>query len=431
MNPVGYSYLGKVLNLAVRPWVGGRFIVNENGHVWEATGGGEAFGYLGRRVGFYVNVKQTWQSEALVQPEYFTMEEGKVWKELEGGAVRSTEWRGGLSVGWNWGDFGVYKDRPVWGNAQHGSNILSGHAPSFPFIQLHLKPAKWFEFRYIHGWLKSNVVDSARSDFSGPGNQTVFFNKYIAANLFTITPWKWLDFSFGNSIIYESRNPQAAYLIPFMFFNSVDAMLSDYNNPAGQNSQMFFNIHVLPVRHLSVYGALFIDEISVSNAFNEAKQSNLLSWKVGFQVVDYPFRNLTLTGEYTRSNPMVYKHNIPTTSFYSDGYVLGHYLRDNADEVFLELAYKPLKGFTTRIGCSVARAGEDYPYIQRNYGIPFIAETVWRTANLSVSFEYKVFQQVEVMLGYRYGNHSGDVRYDPEMMCGHTNTFSGGIQIGL
>ena len=96
----------------------------------------------------------------------------------------------------DWGTFGIIKDNIVWGTNYAGSNIISNKAPSFPMITLKVKPVKWLEFNYIHGWLSSEVIDSARYYNAGADRRIVYHPKFIAANMFTITPFKKFNFSF-------------------------------------------------------------------------------------------------------------------------------------------------------------------------------------------------------------------------------------------
>jgi hypothetical protein len=69
--------------------------------------------------------------------------------------------KGGISLYTWWGSIGLIKDNIVWGDSYNSSNIISGRAPSFPMLTLNLKPVRWLEFNYIHGWLVSNVIDSS------------------------------------------------------------------------------------------------------------------------------------------------------------------------------------------------------------------------------------------------------------------------------
>jgi len=433
-DPLSFNYMNRWLKLSVRPALGARFIVNENGSVWDLTGGGEVFGYVGKHVGYYLNVEQTWQSEALVTPEYFTLEEGKVWTNAGNGSVTNTEWRGGISVAWKWGDFGVYKDRPIWGNGVHGSNILSGHAPSFPFIQLHLKPAKWIEFTYFHGWLNGESTPSATSPRveEDQSSETSPHPKYMAANIFTVTPWRGLDISFGNSIIYSDINVNPLYLIPFLFYNSADAQKNAYNNFAGSNSQVFLDVSSRQINHLNLYASLFIDEINLSRIFDKNKQSNLFGYKLGFQIFDLFMKNLILSAEYTMTNPLTYKHFISSISFSYDNYSLGHYMRDNSQNIFVDLTYRPFRGFSCSISYDFCKHGaEMYYYPGDNEGFPVLTDISWKFQKISLTASYMILNRVMLLIAFESNSNYGDVKYSPSIIYGKTNQFIAGIKLGL
>ena len=85
-------------------------------------------------------------------------------------------------------------------------------------------------------------------------------NKFMAANMFTFMPIKYIQFSFGNSIVYAERNVQAAYFIPIAFFKSLDHLLTKGINSENQNSQAFASITIRPTDHLRLYGSFFLDE---------------------------------------------------------------------------------------------------------------------------------------------------------------------------
>jgi len=429
-DPIGYTYRGKVFKLSLLPSVGGRFLVNENGNLFETTGGGEMFVYIGKHIGFYINVKQTWESEPLVEPEYFMMEEGKVWKELKNGSVSNTEWRGGLSVNWKWGDFGVYKDRPAWGDAQHGSNILSGRVPSFPFLQLHLKPATWFEFTYIAGLLNSVYLDSIyREGTISPDNRA---RKYFIGNMITVTPWKSLQFSIGNSIIYSEKTINPAFLIPFFFYKSVDQAQSNLSVDNGQNNQLFFNIYFRAFHCLSVYTSIFVDDFK-KEAFLKAGQHNEISSKIGFRLADWPLKNVILEGEYTRTNPLTYQHIVTPIDYYSNGYCLGNYLRDNSEEIFFRLIFKP----TARIILSgeylFFRHGQDFQNIAalNNYTLPVLNNISSRVTTAGINLKYQLFNRFMIDGGFSFRNSGGDVKYAPLIFHGITYSVYFGFQIGL
>jgi hypothetical protein len=433
-DPIAISYPGPVFKLRATPWLGGRFMVNENGNFKEFTGGGEVFGYLGKHIGYYANVKYTWESEPMVNPVMFTLEEGKSWNYLGNGSVENTEWRGGISVGWNWGEFGVFKDRPVWGNANHGSNIMSGHAPSFPYIQLHLKPAKWIEFYSITGFLKSDVIDSSRSSFEPGSQQIKYHKKYFSANFFTITPWKRLDISFGNSIFWSDVF-KVAYLMPFNLYKAVDESLKGsvpYTDGVNTNDDghLFMDISSRNIRHLQLYLSVWIDEWMTSRILKK-NQHNLLSWKAGFSLYDLPVKNLSLTVEGLHTRPGTYDEYNPSNVYANDDYSFGNYLRGDAWELYICLNYKPVRGMLISTSYNLAQRGGYIYWVDDDITYPLAKNLIYNQTSVELNASYRIVNNVKAFIGYIYTQHAGDLQYIPQIFHGNTNTLSLGILAGF
>ena len=435
LNPLAFQYQDRLFTLSVRPILGFEWMSNQNAAEYHRWWGGSMYGYIGKNFGFYANLRDNNESTPLDKPEYLTLREGHVYKGNPNGGVDYFEMKGGISVSWNWGSLSLLNDRMSWGNNIHGANILSDKAPAFPYLWLHLNPVKWFDFNYIHGWLNSGVVDSARSYTTATGvYRIVNRQKYIAANMFTFSPWKRLNLSFGNSIIYSDINVNPLYLIPFMFFNAVDATRTGYDDDASSNSQLFFDLSSRNIKHLHLYVTLFIDELKMSRV-TDPKLQNFTSWKAGFTLSGFPVRNLSLMAEWTKTNPMTYKHFIETTNFTSNGYNMGNYLRDNSMEIYVALTYKPIRGVTLKLSGNVAQHGTDLPYeSNKGYpvdGVPFMGEKVWENQEVAFSARYEYISNGYLLLEYAHANHSGDVRYNPTFMHGKTDTFTVGLSYGF
>ncbi len=435
LNPLGFHYKDSLFTFSVRPIIGLSYMFNENGNMYHRYWGGSFFAYIGKNFGMYGSLRDNSESELMSLPEYLTRETGGVYKVNEGGRKGGdfSEARGGITVAWKWGSFGLMKDFFTWGNNYHGANIFSGHAPSFPYIQLHLNPAKWFDFNYIHGWLSCKVIDSTRSYWAGDVYRVVYHNKFIAANMFTVIPWKRLNISFGNSIIYSSDNINPAFLIPFLFFKSVDHS-TYFNNDAGSNAQMFFDISSRQINHLNLYVTLFIDEFMLSRVFKK-DENNFTSWKFGFRLSDFPIQNLSLTGEYTRTQPLTYKHYISTTTFTSNNFNMGHYMRDNSQEIYVALAWKPIRGLYLNTSYTLAEHGADIEYtsaLGADYDkIPFLKDKTWQNYQFEFMARYELMNNAYVWLQYQNTNRKGDVKYGPEIYLGKTNTLIMGINVGF
>ena len=77
----------------------------------------------------------------LSRPQYLNDQPGYQYKEASYGGDYSDS-RGGISLAWEGASIALMKDNISWGDNYHGSNILSGRAPSFPMLKLSLKPVE-------------------------------------------------------------------------------------------------------------------------------------------------------------------------------------------------------------------------------------------------------------------------------------------------
>ena len=434
LNPLGFHYRDSLFTFSFRPILGFQWMTNKNGADYHRWWGGSMSGYIGNHFGFYASLRDNNESVPLALPLYFTREQGAVYKNLGNGAVDFSEMKGCMVASVRWGSLGIVIDRMEWGDNYHGSNIISGKAPAFPYIMLHLNPVKWFDFNYMHGWLNSNIIDSSRSYPTGNVYRIVYRNKYIAANMYTLIPWRGLNFSFGNSIIYSDISVHPLYFIPFLFFNAADATRNNYSNNAGSNSQLFFNISSRQIRYLHLFLSLYIDEWKMSRLMKK-DQHNFTSLKAGFRLANFPVQNLTLTSEYTRTQPMTYDHYIPATTFASNDYTLGSYLRENSQEIYVSLSWHLLRGVLLTTSYTLAQHGYDVPYrYDAGYAVdkvPFLNDITWQNNSIEISARYEFVNNGYFFIQYLNAAREGDIRYQPAFMNGMTNTLMTGINIGF
>lgn len=387
------GYADSLLQIAFRPVLSYGFVSNGDRSLTRSYWGASVTATIGKNWSVWGNLRDNHEGEAIVQPQYFTNRQGLPLKNSSRGGVDFSEMNGGVYYSWQWGSIGLVKDRIMWGNNHNGSNILSGNTPSFAHISLKVKPANWLELNYIHGWLVSNVVDSTRSFWDDYVYRVVMRPKYIAANLITVTPWKGLNLSVGNSVIYSDQNVHPAYLIPVFFYKSVDHTLNNTNSngESGQNAQLFFDFSSRQIKHLHLFVTGYFDELHI-NRIKEGKVHNFFSLKPGLRIDGWPLDNVSLLAEYTFTKPLAYEHKISTTTFTSNDYNLGHYLRDNSKELYLSAQYKPYRGVRIVGWFTDARHYNNYIY-DNNQNIsdlkPF-ADLTWsrREFGMKVSWEF-------------------------------------------
>ena len=285
--------------------------------------------------------------------------------------------KGGINLYTWWGSVGLQRENISWGTASHASNILSGRNPAVPMLTLQLTPCRWFQLDYFHAWLVSNVLDSTYYYLENTAGHTQAvknyrpYNKFMAANMLTFMPIKQLSLSVGNSVIYAEQTIQAAYLIPIAFYKSLDHLLTKGVRTQNQNSQVFASLSVRPVHHLHLYGSFFVDEVKFSRFKPSNPENNPISYLVGFDWSGWPISGLSLKGEFVRSYIACYTHSIDVLTWESNSYNMGHYMGDNAQSIYAELAYRPVRGLLLK--CSYTN---DIKYNSYAYQRDNISQTI-------------------------------------------------------
>ncbi|MFC2113898.1 hypothetical protein ACFLRI_00965 [Bacteroidota bacterium] len=390
-----FFYRDSFFTMWINPIGGYQFYSNQNlsfHHMWT---GAEAGAYIGKNWSVYVSFRDNTITDAKMKSTELTPEMGQ---DNKSGPYFS-DMRGGVYYSWKWGSAGFVKDHIVWGNNYNGAIIFSGRTPSFPMFKLRINPVKWFDFNYVHGWLISEVVDSNRIvDFGGGAIRKEFFPKYFATNMYSFHLWHNFTASIGNSMVYSNSNIQPAYLIPFILFKSVEHTIAASNE---NNAQIFIDLSSRNINHLHLYGTFYMDEFNFSNMLDPEKHSNWFAYKAGFRLWDFPIQNISLTAEFTRTNPMVYKHYFPTSTFESNQYNLGHYLRDNAQQIFISLDYLPIKNLRVKLFGLYEEKGPDYPDVRNDplnpaNGKKFMETVEWSNTSWGLKISYEIFHDARV-----------------------------------
>lgn len=440
-NPPGIYYKDKNFTFGFSPFLGASYFTNENGTLNRTYGGVSVYGYSGAHIGFYTSVRDNNVSEINISPNFLIQDQGIPFKDFGEDGIDYSEARGGITYDWKWGNIGLVKDNVEWGTGYNGTNIQSGRTPSFAMIKLNLKPVRWFEFNYFHGWLNSEVVDSTNSYYTNGIFRTVHRNKYIAANMFTFYPVRHLNVSFGNSVIYSDiGGVNAHFLIPFLFYKSVDHTLNSTNRTgeSGQNSQMYFNISSRNIKNVHLYFTLYTDDLSFKH-FKYKNEHNFFSYKAGFRLNNYPIQNLSLILEFTHTNPLVFKHKIETQTYETNSYNLGHYLGDNAREIYLAFIYKPIRGLNLKLCYTKAEKGGNPSYATCAndpncdlHILPILDPVIWTNEYIGFNARYEIVANTYFFMDMQLGKTTGDVEtFSPKFYWSKTTTISAGFNLGF
>jgi len=419
-----FNYGDDNFRARISPILGMHIYSNQNGIITKRWYGADFQAMIGKNLSIYGSLRDMQvdgtrltnlpvSGSLLARPSYLNDFPGYEYKESNLGGDFSDS-RGGIKYAWNWGSIGLVKDNVIWGDNYHGSNILSGRTPSFPMLTLHLKPAKWFEMQYFHGWLVSNVLDSTRYYLDNLNAKHYrMTNKFIAANLFTFTPVRNLNLSIGNSIIYAEDNVQPAYFIPIAFYKSIDHTLTKGLGLENQNSQVFLNLSSRNIKHLHLFTSVYADEITWGRFLPSSAEKNPISYKVGAELTNFPVDNFSLIGEFTRTNIINYKHSIPAITWASNGYNLGSYLDDNSQEIYVALRYKPVRGLDLSLSYMDAKHGNEYDYVRDGHAIskiisqPSLGEITWSNQTIGFNAQYEVVNNVYAIINVTYSDIRG------------------------
>ena len=392
----------------------------------------------------YYDPRSKTMGSRITQPGYLNNLAGVQYKEANYGGDFSDS-RGGISLYAWWGSIGVQRERVTWGDAQHCSNILSSHNPAVPMVTLQLTPCKWFQFDYFHAWLVSNVIDSTywyieQQTETSTQREYRPANKFMAANMFTFMPCKYIQFGFGNSIIYAERNVQAAYFIPIAFYKSLDHLLTKGMRTENQNSQAFATITVRPTDHLRLYGSFFLDEFKFDRLKKSNPQKNPVSYLVGFNWSGWPVKGLALRGEFMRSYIATYEHSIAVLDYSSNSYQMGHYMGSNAQSIWLQLSYRPTRSLRLMLNYTNDTKYTAYDYIRGDIKNIIAQEpfknVIWRNDEIKFRAVYEVFNNcyahVDACYNHARAGEQADLdKYSPVYQQGKNLTFSCGLSFGF
>jgi hypothetical protein len=427
-NPIlgfGIKYPGKERNL----------------HAWLGI---STYGYLINNIGFNLYFRSDNESgNGLDIFREFTPETGIIPNVAEEGKnIAYSEVRASMSIDWVWGNLMVSKDFIQYGYAKMGNIVLSTKAPSFPYISLKIKPVDWFSFTYFHAWLSSTVVDSINLEAY---HRNIYRDKYMAWHSLTLTPFKGLDISFGESVVYADRL-ELLFLMPVSIYYFADEYISNNGDKPGDANQQIF-VTVSSKNHIMnthLYGTLFVDELTIGGiqgplSYNpeagigtERRSRTQLGFTLGLSVNDLPIDNLTLSTEYTRINPFVYGHHDPAQTYTNSTYLMGHWIGHNSDLFYLNVNYRFLRGLQANIwGTYIRKGSSDYSdQYTSNYQPEFLFGLRNDYKYFGVNLKYEILHEFYFETHFRLSKISNE-QEDGSFINNSINEFSFAISYGL
>lgn len=390
--------------------------------------GFDVWGKIGNNFGFRMDFTDNSIDAKNYDPKQtFENSHGKIYTRASKNHYEFSETNGSITYQNNFLTLSLAKEKFTFGQGLNGQLVLSEKAPSFPAIYLKLSPVDWLKFYYMHGWLISGVTDSGKTYDTELNPRRSEKEKYWAMHALQIIPIPQLSLTFGETILYSDRSIYGGYLIPFVFFRSVDHQFTFGSGDSGNNGSFFAEISGNPINGMSVYFSTFIDELSLEKLLKGETDRNQFGYTIGTKFITPYIDNLRLSVEYTKILPWVYSNWIPTQTYRNANYLMGHYIGQNADQIYVEAKYYPLYNLEVTGKFSYTRNG-GFGKIYDQYnppGEPFLFGLLRKQTDVTLSASYQFLYQLTANLTYTYTKITDeDTKRTPKFMLGDNNSLS-------
>jgi hypothetical protein len=136
-----------------------------------------------------------------------------------------------------------------------------------------------------------------------------------------------------------------------------------------------------------------------------------------------------------RTAPWTYRHQIESTTFASNGYNLGHYLGENADELYLAATWRPWRTLGIKAALWQARKGPEHVYeiVLGNAnvtGLNFMEEVEWQQRGIQLSTTWEAINGLLIFATGTYMRNEGIEAYTPAYLSGNVFNVEAGFRIG-
>ena len=228
------------------------------------------------------------------------------------------------------------RERVLWGSGYINRMILSNNPPLFDFIKFGIK-YKSLSYDFMHAWLvqpfETIHIDSLTGDIRQKGS------KYLAISRFGVNPFPELKLGISQMIIYANRPFEAAYLNPFLFWESAQRTLGDLDN-----SFLSLDARYKILDGIEISTSVIFDDILFSALFKGKfdKVDNRSAWQAGIIMTD-PIMpsNTSLKIEYLQIRPYTFSHPDigEALTYTNNSFILGTNLQPNSTQLSLSLDY--------------------------------------------------------------------------------------------
>ena len=229
----------------------------------------------------------------------------------------------------NWFYASIGRESRLLGAGFLNHQFLGVNSPPLDAIMLGARFPS-FEYRFTHAALLSLPVDTNGMPImpfgvASTGSDKSYPAKTLVMHRAAFKP-QWGEIAIWESIIYQNRSFDLAYLNPLSFLKSIEHSLRDRDNSA-----MGFDFTVRPAKNFIIKGSYLLDDLIFSRIGTDF-WGNKAAGSLG---AIYAFSAVNVGIEYARVYPYTYSHFNVQNSMTSDAQIITGSLQPNSDEISL------------------------------------------------------------------------------------------------
>jgi len=278
-------------------------------------------------------------------------------------------------------------------------------------VSEHSRPLDQIALTYENRWLRYDFIAAtldatAWIQDGAPPHQ----NRYISLHHLQVRPAERLYIGIGEAVLYSSSAPEFNYLNPLL------ALYGEVTNgPVGGNCLGSLHIAALPVRNLTLYADLLIDDIQLEKSGPGDLEPAEYGLMAGFRWADpLHLQGGDLYAEYTRVTNRTYNgQGGPWEKWLHRNEPIAHFLGNDFERLLAGFSWWPRPAWRAALLADVRHRGEgriekafDTPWMDtplgQEYSEPFptgIVEKIWR-GSLEISWQPRAAVLAYARIGY-------------------------------
>ncbi|MBN1294662.1 MAG: hypothetical protein JXB48_22695 [Candidatus Latescibacteria bacterium] len=372
-------------------------------------------GTAGEHIGFYIDVRDSkeWGSRDYPVTKV-TTSPGRGYVSFKGDRAEFDETH--AHIAYTNGPFTLSfgRGKNIWGYGKTGTLGLSGYAS--PYDMVRIETGFWkLKFMFFAAEIEQYppIAKFYYNISAGVPSDSVTVKKHISGHRVEMNFTDRLKVGLYETVIYGGRW-DLSYLNPVMFLTGAEHTNGDHDNAA-----MGIDFRLFVHKNHSLYGELFIDDISMQKLGTDW-YGNKFAYQAGTFIVEpFGLRDVDARIEYSHISPWVYTHKFPVNGYHHYGDVLGYPSGPNSDVVFFQVRKRLTRRFHT--GCFIKKQRHGENPVGINIGgnlmkgfkdgdstkAHFLDGNLEKTTFAGFDVSYEIFWQFFLKLGYTYENQDG------------------------